>query len=157
MDRFRYLKTSLVLLLAFVGVKMILSHHWPIPTTVSLAVIAGILAAGVVASFAAASLEKAPLRPPVARELGELASSSSGAARKIAVLVVGSTLLLIGAALLVLPGPALPVLFVGLLVLGTEFLWARRLLKRLKTEVESITRRRPDRKAGKGQGAGPTA
>jgi tellurite resistance protein TerC len=157
MNRFRYLKTSLVLLLAFVGVKMILSHHWPVPTPVSLAVIAGILAAGVVASFAAASLEKTPLRPPMARELEERASSSSGAARKIAVLVVGSTLLLIGAALLVLPGPALPVLFVGLLVLGTEFLWARRLLKRLKSEVESITRRRPDRKAGKGRGAGPTA
>jgi tellurite resistance protein TerC len=157
MNRFRYLKTSLVLLLAFVGVKMILSHHWPIPTPVSLAVIAGILAAGVLASFAAASLEKSHLRAPVARDLEELASSSIGAARKIAVVAVGSTLLLIGAALLVLPGPALPVLFVGLLVLGTEFLWARRLLKRLKTEVESITRRRPDRKAGKGQGAGPTA
>ena len=47
MDRFRFLKTSLVFLLAFVGVKMILSHHWPIPTPISLSVIAGILGVGV--------------------------------------------------------------------------------------------------------------
>jgi len=44
-------------LLAFIGVKMILTHHWPIPTPISLAVIAGILGIGIVASFAPAKLE----------------------------------------------------------------------------------------------------
>ena len=44
--RFRYLKMSLVFLLAFVGVKMILAHHHPIPTVVSLAIIVGILCRG---------------------------------------------------------------------------------------------------------------
>jgi len=50
-DRFKYLKPSLVFVLAYVGVKMILSHHYPIPTPVSLAVIVGILTVGVLASI----------------------------------------------------------------------------------------------------------
>jgi tellurite resistance protein TerC len=50
MDRFRYLKLSLVFILAFVGVKMILSHYEPIPTAVSLSVIVGILSVGILAS-----------------------------------------------------------------------------------------------------------
>jgi len=51
MGRFRYVKSSLVFVLAFVGIKMLLSHHHPIPTAFSLAVIAGILAVGVLASL----------------------------------------------------------------------------------------------------------
>jgi tellurite resistance protein TerC len=50
-DRFKYLKPSLVFVLAYVGVKMILSHHYPIPTPVSLAIIVGILTVGVLASI----------------------------------------------------------------------------------------------------------
>ncbi len=51
MDRFRYLKLSLVAVLLFVGVKMILAHHHPIPPLVSLAIIGSVLGAGVVASL----------------------------------------------------------------------------------------------------------
>jgi tellurite resistance protein TerC len=50
LDKFRYLRTSLVFVLAFVGVKMLLSHQRPIPVAASLAVIVGILLAGVLAS-----------------------------------------------------------------------------------------------------------
>ena len=151
MDRFRFLKTSLVFVLAFVGVKMILSHHWPIPTPISLSVILGILGVGLVASFAPAKLETAPLVSPVARELEELVEVSLSAARKIMVLAIGSTVLLIGAALLVLPGPAFVVIPIGLLILGTEFVWARRLLNRLRHEVESIALRRLGRQSGEAQ------
>jgi len=58
MDRFRYLKLSLVLLLAYVGVKMLLAHHYPIPTVTSLAIIGGILGAGVLASVLAGRRER---------------------------------------------------------------------------------------------------
>jgi tellurite resistance protein TerC len=51
LDRFRYLKVSLVVLLLFVGAKMLLVHHYPIPAPVSLAVIVSILGIGVVASL----------------------------------------------------------------------------------------------------------
>jgi tellurite resistance protein TerC len=53
MDRFQYLKTSLVFVLAYVGVKMLLSHVFPIPGAVSLVVIVGMLATGVIASVIA--------------------------------------------------------------------------------------------------------
>ena len=51
MAQFRYLRFSLVFLLAFIGLKMILSHYYPIPTLVSLAIIVGVLAVGVLASI----------------------------------------------------------------------------------------------------------
>jgi len=59
MEKFRYLKTSLVFLLAYIGVKMLISHHYPIPNLVSLAIIAGILTVGLGASLLAAGRGKA--------------------------------------------------------------------------------------------------
>lgn len=52
--------------------------------------------------------------------------------RRIAVAVVGLTILGVGALLLVLPGPAFLVIPVGLAVLGIEFEWARRWLRRAR-------------------------
>src|SRR5262245_50038224 len=48
--------------------------------------------------------------------------------RKLFVGVVGMTVLITGLALLVLPGPAFLVIPLGLAVLATEFVWARRWL-----------------------------
>jgi len=62
-------------------------------------------------------------------------------ARRIVVLVVGTTLLLIGVALLFLPGPGLAVLFLGLTVLASEFLWARLWLRRLRVATRRAGRR----------------
>ena len=56
-------------------------------------------------------------------------------ARRLIVAVVGGTVLLIGLALLVLPGPAFLVIPLGLGILATEFVWARRLLRRVKREA----------------------
>ena len=53
-------------------------------------------------------------------------------ARRIAVALVGGTVLLIGIALIVLPGPALVVIPVGLAILGLEFAWARAWLRKVK-------------------------
>lgn len=60
MSKFRYLKSSLVFVLAFVGVKMLLSHHHPIPTVVSLSVIIGTLLVGVLASIYASGKKAVP-------------------------------------------------------------------------------------------------
>jgi tellurite resistance protein TerC len=74
-------------------------------------------------------------------------------ARRVIVLVVGCTVLLIGLALLVLPGPAFVVIPVGLAILATEFVWARRLLARVKREagrgVSAVTGRPPRRSSDK--------
>lgn len=64
-DKFRYLKMSLVFVLAYVGIKMILSHSFPIPTLISLAIIATILFVGIAASIIAAKKEVRVLEPPL--------------------------------------------------------------------------------------------
>jgi tellurite resistance protein TerC len=51
MMMFKYLKISLVFILGFVGVKMMLHHHVTIPHAVSLGVIVGFLAVGILASL----------------------------------------------------------------------------------------------------------
>ncbi len=51
LEKFHYLNVSLVFVLAFVGVKMILTHHYTIPAWVSLIVIVAILLVGVAASL----------------------------------------------------------------------------------------------------------
>ena len=53
-------------------------------------------------------------------------------ARRIAVAVVGGTVLLVGVALIVLPGPAFVVIPLGLAILGLEFAWARVWLRKVK-------------------------
>jgi len=51
MAMFHYLKLSLVFILGFIGVKLMLVHHYKIPDSISLAVIVGMLAIGVLASI----------------------------------------------------------------------------------------------------------
>lgn len=58
MALFRYLKYSLVLILAFVGVKMLLVSIYHVPNLVSLGIIVATLAGGVLASLVAARREQ---------------------------------------------------------------------------------------------------
>lgn len=51
LDKFQYINYSLVVILAYVGVKMIISHHVEIPEWLSLAVIAASLGGGIIASI----------------------------------------------------------------------------------------------------------
>ena len=57
-------------------------------------------------------------------------------AKRVIVIVVGSTVLLMGIAMIVLPGPAVLVIPVGLSVLATELVWARKLLNRFKSTFQ---------------------
>jgi len=56
-------------------------------------------------------------------------------ARKIVVAVIGGTIVVIGIVLLVVPGPGTVVIPIGLLILASEFAWARWLLHRGKKMV----------------------
>ena len=70
--------------------------------------------------------------------------------RKMVVGVLGVSLLVIGAFMLLLPGPAIIVLPLGLAVLATEFAWARRLLRRVKGKFTDIYRRHTENKSESG-------
>jgi tellurite resistance protein TerC len=54
------------------------------------------------------------------------------------VAVVGGTVLLVGMALIVLPGPAFVVIPLGLAILGLEFAWARHWLRKVKQRSTQV-------------------
>jgi UPF0716 family protein affecting phage T7 exclusion len=66
--------------------------------------------------------------------------------RKTGVTVLGFGLLIIGAALLVLPGPGIVVIILGLVVLSWEYEWAKHHLKRVRhihrTAIEKTRRKK---------------
>jgi uncharacterized protein (TIGR02611 family) len=55
--------------------------------------------------------------------------------RKVVIAVLGISVLLIGAAMILLPGPAIVVIPVGLAILATEFAWAKSILRKLKESI----------------------
>jgi uncharacterized protein (TIGR02611 family) len=72
--------------------------------------------------------------------------------RRLIVLVVGFTIIIAGIIMIIAPGPAVVFIPLGLAVLASEFVWARRLLKQYKNyavnfqkmaEQNVVTRPRP--------------
>jgi tellurite resistance protein TerC len=61
-------------------------------------------------------------------------------AKRIAIGIVGGSVLIVGIAMIVLPGPAFVVIPVGLGILGLEFAWARAWLKKAKAKAEEVGR-----------------
>ncbi len=84
--------------------------------------------------------------PPAESTSKKLASTAPDSprgrgARRYAVLAMGYALVGAGAAMLVLPGPGVPVLLGGLAVLGREQAWARRLQERIRERLARALRR----------------
>ena len=62
-------------------------------------------------------------------------------ARRIAIGVIGGSVVLVGVAMLVLPGPAFVVIPAGLAILSIEFAFARRWLRKLRDGSRSAVER----------------
>jgi tellurite resistance protein TerC len=73
--------------------------------------------------------------------------------KRAVVAVIGFTVLLIGVAMVVLPGPAVVVIPLGLAILATEFVWAQRLLEKAKA---TITRKKSRKNGEKSIADDPT-
>jgi uncharacterized protein (TIGR02611 family) len=58
---------------------------------------------------------------------------------RVIIIVIGSTVLLTGVAMLVLPGPGMLVIVAALAILASEFAWARHLLRRVRREIKTRT------------------
>ena len=78
--------------------------------------------------------------------MNEVLSYTLKKVRRLIVGVVGFTIVLVGIALLVLPGPAFIVIPIGLAILATEFVWARKLLKKVKYQIERATKHKKSKK-----------
>ncbi len=61
--------------------------------------------------------------------------------KRFAITIVGFVLVLGGIVLLVLPGPGMLVIIAGLAVLGTEYMWARRMLYMAKRKAKEAAAR----------------
>lgn len=72
--------------------------------------------------------------------MNHLVLKTLGQARRLIVTVIGFTILAAGIAMIVLPGPAVVVIPIGLAILATEFIWARKLLVTVKERIERIRR-----------------
>jgi uncharacterized protein (TIGR02611 family) len=59
-------------------------------------------------------------------------------AKRIAIGIVGGSVLVVGVCMIVLPGPAFIVIPVGLGILGIEFAWARSWLKKVKAKTQAM-------------------
>jgi len=57
-------------------------------------------------------------------------------ARRIVIAVVGITVMFLGVAMIVLPGPAFVVIPLGLAIMGAEFTWARHWLHTLNNTAK---------------------
>lgn len=146
--RFRYLRVSVVFVLLIAAAKTFVGDFSDRATTVSLIAVASTVSLGVLASalherVAARRAGLAVARPAPITDLAEAADVARRNLRKIAVLIVGTFLLLVVAPIVgVWPGPGgLLVAAAGLALLATEFIWARKLLVRVKDASSSVARR----------------
>lgn len=74
------------------------------------------------------------------RQFGALWKRVPDSLRKTIVAVFGATLVLLGIALVVLPGPfTIPLLIAGFAVLGTEFAWATHALQKTRDGLDKTT------------------
>jgi uncharacterized membrane protein SirB2 len=115
-------------------------------------VVVAILAAGVTASLLVSASEDRRRARPIDhiadaadlayRNATEAARITRRNLKRVLILIAGSFVVLLGIAIAPIPGPGgVPVIIAGLMILATEFLWARRLVNRLKEQTQSITRR----------------
>jgi len=67
-----------------------------------------------------------------------MALGTVGQAKRLFKIVAGFTLLGLGAIMVVTPGPGWLTMGLGLALLAAEFVWARRLLNRLKAQTARL-------------------
>ena len=68
--------------------------------------------------------------------------------RRVIIGVIGGTILGIGLVMIILPGPAFIVIPLGLSILATEYLWAKKALHKMKQQIskakESLNGKKQD-------------
>lgn len=155
LEKFKYLKFSLAVILVVVGGKMLLNDIVHIPTWVSLMLITLIMLGGIVASMYAHAIE--PLADPMTSQMEFAADIVWRRIRRVLIIIAGVVLIVMGLIMIVTPGPAVVVIPAGLAILATEFVWARKLLKTIKEKgAAAIDLARTNRSNGTGQSSAAT-
>lgn len=83
--------------------------------------------------------EEPDLATTALADLARTAETTWKSARRWVIFVVGVSIVLFGLIVGILPGvPGIPIMFLGFALLATEFIWARKILKRLKQEALAL-------------------
>lgn len=61
--------------------------------------------------------------------------------KKIVVTIIGFTVLIFGIILIVFPGPAFIVIPIGLAILATEYVWAKKLYDKMKYRIQKMIKK----------------
>lgn len=134
--RLRYMKPALAVLMIGFAVKILLKNEYgEIPTAWTLIGVSVVMIISIGLSLWSTRGElTAAERPPALADAAEAVAVTRRNLRKIVILIVGTLVLVVLAPLVgLLPGPGGIVVFAaGLGILATEFVWARRLLHKLK-------------------------
>lgn len=148
MGRFRFLKLTLVFIMLYIAVKTIFLKESNVNEIVTLAVVGGTVLAGVLASILVNKRRGVPespveeLRPAPIDDLREAALSTQRNFRKVMILIAGTAVIIFGLIIAPLPGPGPTVLIpIGIAILGTEFIWAQRLMRVMKEQGELLAQR----------------
>ncbi len=107
------------------------SPHYELFTHASLGLLALMVGSVFLGSALGAMQSVRRGAPTLIRGLGEIFETAWSRSRKFVIVGLGGASLLVGLALFVLPGPGTPLVILGLALLSTQFLWARRLREKL--------------------------
>ncbi|MFZ4575085.1 MAG: TerC family protein [Phycisphaerales bacterium] len=144
----RYIKVGLALTLAHCAFAISLPRAHQLPPEVFLAVIGtavglGLWLAGYYGKPGSGSEPDAGVSP-LGHDADRFARSALKHSKKIIVLLVGVSMVVVGIVMIVAPGPAVIVIPAGLALLATEFIWAKRLLDKYRTHAAEFSRRAGD-------------
>lgn len=143
LSRLRYWKLALMVILfglASLHINKRPDGTLPVhPHVITLSLL-GVSALGIGLSALRARREAAALQRPTAlQDLADAVDTSRRNFRKVLILIVGTAIILFGIVIAPLPGPGPTVLVpIGLAILATEFIWARKLLNQLKDRTQQL-------------------
>jgi tellurite resistance protein TerC len=147
--RTRLIKLALAFLLVYLSIKMFIFHRHPIPVEITLAVIAIHLGAAVIGTIVLAHRlrvrtpgQREPSEPVLGEDVDRIARAALGRARKLIALVVGLSIVGLSIPIGMLPGPGgIAVFIIGMAILASEFIWARRLMARVRDQASHVAAR----------------
>lgn len=136
-SRMRFLKLSLMLVLLGLTAKTIIDvDRDELTTSITLAGIIGVVSTAVGASIIRARRQRQldESRPTPLEDIAEAVALTQRNLRKVVILMAGTIIIIVAVIIAPLPGPGFIILApIGLAVLATEFIWAKRLLTQMNT------------------------
>ena len=146
LPKFRFLRLALVLVLATIAARTFIDRTHVGPPWATLGIVLAIMLGAVGASAIYNRMKSLPQpsakaagTPRPLDDLSDAVAATRRNLRKVLILIAGTFIIVFGIAIAPLPGPGPTILVpIGLALLATEFVWARRLLDSVKAGAFNI-------------------